>query len=140
LSGWILGVSLCFRDTLNWKCFLENHMQTTCIWAKRAQLLYDILNSKKYCCPCISCLYSYKCYPSNLLIWLHFGSYFLWTVECFGRFWAHILMAYVFTFWTFYVLYHEYKVITTMRLRFLANQKRRPDQFTVRYLFGASFV
>ncbi|KAM0853632.1 hypothetical protein ACQ4PT_050932 [Festuca glaucescens] len=47
------------------------------------------------------------------------------------RFWAHIVMAYVFTFWTFYVLYHEYKVITTMRLRFLANQKRRPDQFTV---------
>jgi hypothetical protein len=49
-------------------------------------------------------------------------------------------MAYVFTFWTFYVLYHEYKVITTMRLRFLANQKRRPDQFTVRYLFVAGFV
>ncbi|KAG8068902.1 hypothetical protein GUJ93_ZPchr0005g15291 [Zizania palustris] len=40
-------------------------------------------------------------------------------------------MAYVFTFWTFYVLYREYKVITTMRLRFLANQNRRPDQFTV---------
>ncbi|GJN14299.1 hypothetical protein PR202_gb01104 [Eleusine coracana subsp. coracana] len=27
------------------------------------------------------------------------------------RFWAHIVMAYVFTFWTFYVLYHEYKVL-----------------------------
>ncbi|KAF7016006.1 unnamed protein product [Triticum aestivum] len=47
------------------------------------------------------------------------------------RFWVHIGMAYVFTFWTFYVLYHEYKVITTMRLHFLANQNRRPDQFTV---------
>uniref|UniRef100_A0ACD5UXB4 Uncharacterized protein n=1 Tax=Avena sativa TaxID=4498 RepID=A0ACD5UXB4_AVESA len=47
------------------------------------------------------------------------------------RFWAHIVMAYVFTFWTFYVLYHEYKVITNLRLRFLANQNRRPDQFTV---------
>ncbi|XP_051201805.1 CSC1-like protein At4g02900 [Lolium perenne] len=47
------------------------------------------------------------------------------------RFWAHIVMAYVFTFWTFYVLYHEYKVVTTMRLRFLANQNRRPDQYTV---------
>ncbi|KAE8808592.1 putative membrane protein [Hordeum vulgare] len=46
-------------------------------------------------------------------------------------FWAHIGMSYVFTFWTFYVLFHEYKVITTMRLRFLANQSRRPDQFTV---------
>ncbi|TVU19271.1 hypothetical protein EJB05_35410 [Eragrostis curvula] len=47
------------------------------------------------------------------------------------RFWAHIGMSYVFTFWTFYVLYHEYKVVTTMRLRFLANQNRRPDQYTV---------
>uniref|UniRef100_A0A0D9WG68 CSC1/OSCA1-like 7TM region domain-containing protein n=1 Tax=Leersia perrieri TaxID=77586 RepID=A0A0D9WG68_9ORYZ len=47
------------------------------------------------------------------------------------RFWAHIAMAYVFTFWTFYVLYREYKVVTTMRLRFLANQNRRADQFTV---------
>ncbi|KAK3135669.1 hypothetical protein QOZ80_5BG0421950 [Eleusine coracana subsp. coracana] len=47
------------------------------------------------------------------------------------RFWAHIVMAYVFTFWTFYVLYHEYKVVTTMRLRFVANQNRRPDQYTV---------
>uniref|UniRef100_A0A0E0L253 Uncharacterized protein n=1 Tax=Oryza punctata TaxID=4537 RepID=A0A0E0L253_ORYPU len=47
------------------------------------------------------------------------------------RFWAHIVMAYVFTFWTFYVLYREYKVVTTMRLRFLANQNRRADQYTV---------
>ncbi|XP_006654360.1 CSC1-like protein At4g02900 [Oryza brachyantha] len=47
------------------------------------------------------------------------------------RFWAHIVMAYVFTFWTFYILYREYKVVTTMRLRFLANQNRRADQFTV---------
>ncbi|AQK86103.1 CSC1-like protein [Zea mays] len=47
------------------------------------------------------------------------------------RFWAHIAMSYVFTFWTFFVLYHEYKVVTTMRLRFLANQNRRPDQYTV---------
>lgn len=29
------------------------------------------------------------------------------------------------------MLYHEYKVITTMILRFLANQNRRPNQFTV---------
>ncbi|EAY97938.1 hypothetical protein OsI_19855 [Oryza sativa Indica Group] len=47
------------------------------------------------------------------------------------RFWAHIVMAYVFTFWTFFVLYREYKVVTTMRLRFLAIQNRRADQFTV---------
>ncbi|KAK8921125.1 hypothetical protein KSP39_PZI020853 [Platanthera zijinensis] len=40
-------------------------------------------------------------------------------------------MAYVFTFWTFYTLYKEYKLITSMRLHFLASQTRRPDQFTV---------
>ncbi|KAJ0909974.1 putative calcium-dependent channel, 7TM region phosphate [Helianthus annuus] len=44
---------------------------------------------------------------------------------------AHILMAYVFTFWTCYVLYKEYKIVTDMRLHFLASQKRRADQFTV---------
>ncbi|XP_023514773.1 CSC1-like protein At4g02900 [Cucurbita pepo subsp. pepo] len=47
------------------------------------------------------------------------------------RFWAHIVMFYVFSFWTYYVLYKEYKLIASMRLRFLAAQKRRPDQFTV---------
>ncbi|XP_076940346.1 hyperosmolality-gated Ca2+ permeable channel 1.7-like [Bidens hawaiensis] len=44
---------------------------------------------------------------------------------------AHIIMAYVFTFWTCYVLYKEYKIVTDMRLNFLASQNRRPDQFTV---------
>ncbi|KAF5811167.1 putative calcium-dependent channel, 7TM region phosphate [Helianthus annuus] len=44
---------------------------------------------------------------------------------------AHIIMAYVFTFWTCYILYKEYKIVTDMRLNFLASQKRRPDQFTV---------
>lgn len=47
------------------------------------------------------------------------------------RFWAHIVMAYMFTFWTCYMLYKEYKLVATMRLRFLASEKRRPDQFTV---------
>ncbi|KAL8151615.1 hypothetical protein V2J09_021423, partial [Rumex salicifolius] len=46
-------------------------------------------------------------------------------------FWAHILMCYVFTFWTLYMLYKEYEIITTMRLRFLAQADRRPDRFTV---------
>ncbi|OIT04588.1 PREDICTED: CSC1-like protein At4g02900 isoform X1 [Nicotiana attenuata] len=45
------------------------------------------------------------------------------------RFWAHVMMAYVFTFWTFYILYKEYKTVSTMRLHFSEN--RRPDQFTV---------
>ncbi|XP_026453926.1 CSC1-like protein At4g02900 isoform X2 [Papaver somniferum] len=40
-------------------------------------------------------------------------------------------MAYVFTFWTCYVLYHEYKRVSIMRLQFLASEKRRPDQFSV---------
>ncbi|KAL8522900.1 hypothetical protein ACS0TY_013019 [Phlomoides rotata] len=44
---------------------------------------------------------------------------------------AHIMMAYVVTLWTCYVLYKEYEIITGMRLRFLASEKRRPDQFTV---------
>ncbi|GAB2284391.1 hypothetical protein Dimus_018845 [Dionaea muscipula] len=51
-----------------------------------------------------------------------------------NRFWAHIVMAYVFTFWTFYMLYKEYRIIMTMRLRFLASVDRRPDQFTVSVL------
>jgi hypothetical protein len=48
------------------------------------------------------------------------------------RLWAHLTMTYVFTFWTFYILYKEYKVVATMRLNFLASEERRPDQFTVR--------
>ncbi|KAK7242974.1 hypothetical protein RIF29_37756 [Crotalaria pallida] len=47
------------------------------------------------------------------------------------RFWAHIVMSYVFSFWTCYSLYKEYKNIARMRLRFLASERRRPDQFTV---------
>ncbi|RLN24505.1 hypothetical protein C2845_PM07G10380 [Panicum miliaceum] len=47
------------------------------------------------------------------------------------RFIAHLTMAYVFTFWTCYVLLREYEIIAQMRLRFLSSEKRRPDQFTV---------
>ncbi|XP_072982956.1 CSC1-like protein At4g02900 isoform X1 [Typha latifolia] len=47
------------------------------------------------------------------------------------RFWAHLVMAYVFAFWTYYTLYREYKIITSMRLHFIASENRRPDQFTV---------
>nr|XP_027063546.1 CSC1-like protein At3g21620 [Coffea arabica] len=46
-------------------------------------------------------------------------------------FWTHIVMAYVFTFWTCYVLKREYETITSMRLQFIASEHRRPDQFTV---------
>ncbi|BAF18422.1 calcium permeable stress-gated cation channel 1 [Oryza sativa Japonica Group] len=48
-----------------------------------------------------------------------------------NRFVTHLVMAYAVTFWTCYVLFREYEIITTMRLRFLASEKRRPDQFTV---------
>ncbi|KAK9989868.1 hypothetical protein SO802_030107 [Lithocarpus litseifolius] len=41
------------------------------------------------------------------------------------RFWAHLVMSYVCSFWTFYVLYKEYKKIATMRLEFLASECRR---------------
>lgn len=44
-------------------------------------------------------------------------------------------MAYVFTFWMLYVLHKEYKIIASMRLRFLASETRRPDQFTVSDIF-----
>ncbi|XP_058082780.1 CSC1-like protein At4g02900 isoform X2 [Magnolia sinica] len=49
------------------------------------------------------------------------------------RFWAHLSMSYIFTFWTCYVLYNEYEIVASMRLRFLASEDRRPDQFTVVY-------
>ncbi|KAK7285389.1 hypothetical protein RJT34_20158 [Clitoria ternatea] len=48
-----------------------------------------------------------------------------------NKFWVHIGMSYIFSFWTCYSLYKEYKNITGMRLRFLASERRRPDQFTV---------
>lgn len=41
-------------------------------------------------------------------------------------------MAYAFTVWTCYVLMKEYEKIASLRLQFLASEKRRPDQFTVR--------
>ncbi|XP_027351064.1 CSC1-like protein At4g02900 [Abrus precatorius] len=47
------------------------------------------------------------------------------------RFWVHIVMSYVFSCWTCYSLYKEYKIVASMRLRFLAAERRRPDQFTV---------
>ncbi|XP_044494997.1 calcium permeable stress-gated cation channel 1-like isoform X2 [Mangifera indica] len=47
------------------------------------------------------------------------------------RFWAHIVLAYVFTFWTCYVLKREYEKVAGMRLHFLAYENQRPDQFTV---------
>ncbi|CAN6445678.1 unnamed protein product [Victoria cruziana] len=47
------------------------------------------------------------------------------------RFWSHLVMAYAFTFWTCCVLLKEYEKVATMRLHFLASEKRRPDQFTV---------
>ncbi|GER44912.1 ERD (early-responsive to dehydration stress)family protein [Striga asiatica] len=46
-------------------------------------------------------------------------------------FWAHIVMAYAFTIWTCYTLMKEYEAVATMRLHFLASERRRPDQFTV---------
>ncbi|GER48153.1 ERD (early-responsive to dehydration stress)family protein [Striga asiatica] len=47
------------------------------------------------------------------------------------RFWTHIVMAYAFTFWTCFTLRKEYANVASMRLHFLASEKRRPDQFTV---------
>lgn len=40
-------------------------------------------------------------------------------------------MSYVFTAWVCFILFLEYKSIAALRLRFLSDEKRRPDQFTV---------
>ncbi|KAI4298736.1 hypothetical protein L6164_032259 [Bauhinia variegata] len=47
------------------------------------------------------------------------------------RLWGHIVVAYCFTFWTCYVLLKEYEKVASMRLEFVASEKRRADQFTV---------
>ncbi|OAY66587.1 CSC1-like protein [Ananas comosus] len=47
------------------------------------------------------------------------------------RFFVHLLMAYLFTLWTCYMLYKEYDNVAFMRLHYLASQHRRVDQFTV---------
>ncbi|XP_024005247.1 CSC1-like protein At4g15430 isoform X1 [Eutrema salsugineum] len=48
-----------------------------------------------------------------------------------SRFWVHLCMAYVITFWTCFMLKREYQNIALMRLQFLANDQMRPNQFTV---------
>jgi len=50
-------------------------------------------------------------------------------------FWAHIVVAYAFTFWTCYILSKEYEKVVAMRLQFLASEKCRPDQFTINLIF-----
>ncbi|EFJ23221.1 hypothetical protein SELMODRAFT_150725 [Selaginella moellendorffii] len=47
------------------------------------------------------------------------------------RLWAHVVMTYVFTAWTCFMLFTEYKTVARMRFQFLAAEARRPDQFTV---------
>jgi hypothetical protein len=41
------------------------------------------------------------------------------------------VMAYVFTGWTCFILFKEYKTIAAMRLQFQSNDRRHPEQFTV---------
>ncbi|KAK4788628.1 hypothetical protein SAY86_019947 [Trapa natans] len=48
-----------------------------------------------------------------------------------SRFFIHIGLEYVFTIWVCFMLYKEYDNIASMRLRYLASQGRRVDQFTV---------
>lgn len=58
-------------------------------------------------------------------------SYLTIVIAIHFRFFIHLLMAYVFTFWTCFMLYKEYSNVAFMRLHFLASQKRCADQFTV---------
>ncbi|KAI3792919.1 hypothetical protein L2E82_06812 [Cichorium intybus] len=47
------------------------------------------------------------------------------------KFFAHISVMYLFTFWACYMLYKEYDAVASMRLDFLASKSRRAEQFTV---------
>ncbi|KAL3036436.1 hypothetical protein AAZX31_01G010000 [Glycine max] len=47
------------------------------------------------------------------------------------RFFVHIALEYLFTIWICFLLYKEYDHIASMRLHFLASQRRRVDQFAV---------
>ncbi|KAK9699000.1 hypothetical protein RND81_08G146700 [Saponaria officinalis] len=47
------------------------------------------------------------------------------------RFFAHIGMQYLFTFWTCFLLYKEYSIVASMRLSFLASRQTRFEQYTV---------
>ncbi|GAY64729.1 hypothetical protein CUMW_235650 [Citrus unshiu] len=47
------------------------------------------------------------------------------------RFFVHIGLEYLFTIWICFMLYKEYDIVASMRLRFLASQARRAEQFTV---------
>lgn len=47
------------------------------------------------------------------------------------KFFVHIAMEYLFTFWTCFMLYKEYGKVAAMRLKFLASQDRHAEQFTV---------
>jgi hypothetical protein len=66
-----------------------------------------------------------------LLLFFFSVPLYLYLLHC--RFWTHIVMAYAFTFWTCYVLLREYEKVAAMRLQFLSSERRRPDQFTVRW-------
>jgi hypothetical protein len=68
------------------------------------------------------------------VLFLHVGtaqSYLIIVVAIRFRFFIHLLMAYVFTFWVCFMLYKEYSNVAFMRLHFLASQKRCADHFTV---------
>jgi hypothetical protein len=58
-------------------------------------------------------------------------SYLTIVIAIHFRFFIHLLMAYVFTFWACFMLYKEYSNVAFMRLHFLASQKRCADHFTV---------
>ncbi|GJP41199.1 hypothetical protein CLOM_g874 [Closterium sp. NIES-68] len=45
--------------------------------------------------------------------------------------WAHVVMAWVFNMWALYMMRETFKHIAHMRLDFLADQQRAPNQFTV---------
>lgn len=82
-------------------------------------------------------LFSYKGSSFDIFVVIFFivgKADILWTVLYNFRFFFHIGLEYLFTFWTCFLLYKEYDHVASMRLRFLSSQNRRAEQFTVRYL------
>ncbi|GJP49908.1 hypothetical protein CLOM_g9064 [Closterium sp. NIES-68] len=45
--------------------------------------------------------------------------------------WVHVSMAWLFNMWALYMMREEHRTVADMRLNFLADQKRAPNQFTV---------
>lgn len=51
--------------------------------------------------------------------------------SCFGRYWVPWLFAWLFSIYALHALRTEYEAVAQLRLDYLADQKRSPQQYTV---------